>query len=174
MNLDNEFIFFAGRTGLFQEFGFTETAHSVTNSDYYWGVTSELTDEGGKAIVKNKRDGSKKVADWFRREAGSGVPQDLPPKLNFAVNGILKIKLRGVVAIFENLIISQGHVGGHNYWWVGGRLFTTIGGNGVLYGDGKVITAPDYPCTVTIAMNRLYGKAVYKFETSIFLNGRCS
>jgi|ERR1043165_352463 hypothetical protein len=176
---DNKFFCYC--PGVLEAFTFTATDHAITNPKDWGGVSSLLTDEGGKVIVEASRHGSPGVANWFRTEAGKGIPPDLPDDLNFAVKGNMTVKKRAgsksVLATvrFENIIIAQGHIDPNNPWYVGGRNYRWDGA--YLYGNGTILEGLSWAalerCKETgarLSMTRLNGTERYRFQTGFYLD----
>lgn len=111
-----------------EDFDFQEEAHSITDGQPYSGTSSEVSDPGaeGKITVKAGRKGSEDVAEWFKDQVGAGqtVVCDssgtFPDKLNFAVEGTLKMTVGDNKVTCNDVLVAQGHFGANNNWWMGG------------------------------------------------------
>lgn len=121
---DND-VFFA-LPGL-ESVTFTETGHDITSDQPYSGATASTPESGrGQITVKAGRKGSSDVADWFKTQVASGQTlacdskDTFPDKLNFAVEGTLKMTVGGDEITCDNVIVAQGHFGTNNNWWMGG------------------------------------------------------
>ncbi|MFL0198817.1 hypothetical protein ACJDU8_25180 [Clostridium sp. WILCCON 0269] len=118
---DNEFDFEASTNVTSISFKFNDN-YVITDGQPWGGVSSD----GGKIIVKAGRSGSEKCAKWFKDYVASNCNNmihtcdgdNLPDKLNFAIQGILTVDGQN----FE-VCIGQGHRDstGENNWHIASK-----------------------------------------------------
>ncbi|MGB0521834.1 MAG: hypothetical protein ACPGJS_02680 [Flammeovirgaceae bacterium] len=141
---DNEFELSLG-SGSFEQFDFELESASVTVGQAFKGVEASYKEGTGTITVKAGRHKTKAVAKWFKDELDGGpaiasyTSDKTPDELNFAIKGILTIKVAGTVYKIKDVVIGQGsNIGLQNNWWLGGpsMIGTTVpvlGGGLVMY-----------------------------------------
>lgn len=145
----------------------------------YIGLTKDYSGNNGSMSFSVGRKGSSGAANWFKRQIPSSKTtfNHDPGKLNFAFIGTLTLNLTGGklggnsdTYTITDVGIAQGHTGGRNNWWFGGKncqykksnsvtcdgksssgytvkFVFERGGNGVNNIDLKSISYPQYKTT---------------------------
>ena len=100
----------------------------ITTGKKYGGTTISCNGKELKITVFAERENSEEVAESFKKNVQGGFVvkgyafAKMPDKLNFAVKGMLAIKLKNSDEKELHLIIAQGHATEdkvRNNWWIG-------------------------------------------------------
>jgi hypothetical protein len=98
------------------------------------------SNSSGMLTFRVGRSLSKTVAEWFNTQV---IPSQTtfdqsPDELHFAFMGTLRLSVTGGILgkkseiyTFSNVVLAQGHSGGHNNWWFGGQACSHVTGNKV-------------------------------------------
>ena len=78
--------------------------------------------------ILSGRKGDKRNAKWFKDKVtekgmaiGCYTRSEMPKELNFAFLGTMHFNYEGKTYTCKDIVIGQGHGGGRNNWWLGGR-----------------------------------------------------
>lgn len=144
--------------------------------------------EDGKMSFRVGRKGSDTTAKWFndRIQASHTTFNHTAGKLNFAFIGTLVLVFTGgsygsnrVTFTFNDVAIAQGHTGGRNNWWFGGKHCTHHASNTVLCtgtnsygGNAKIdVVRGTYNSVNQITLYPASGFSYRDNEVSIDVNG---
>ncbi|MCY4177309.1 MAG: hypothetical protein OXD32_02285 [Endozoicomonadaceae bacterium] len=103
---------------------FTPIEYSITANQTF----KRIKNGKDSIIIEAGRKSSEEVAQKFKLWTDGNIINNYNPKtLNFALTGVLTIKIHNTylhthrVAMFDHMVIAQGHIFLHNKWLLGGR-----------------------------------------------------
>lgn len=123
---DNDFTL--KMTGM-SDMEFDISGHSITSGQPWEGISKISCNSSGDCTmtVRAGRKGSKNVAQWFKDNVDGGSAlgcstiDQMPSELNFAFIGTMTFSHGGKTYTGTDIVIAQGHGGGRNNWWIGGK-----------------------------------------------------
>jgi 1-phosphatidylinositol phosphodiesterase len=98
------------------------------------------SNSSGMLTFRVGRSLSKPVAEWFKKQVTPSQTtfDQSADELHFAFMGTLRLSVTGGILgkkseiyTFSNVVLAQGHSGGHNNWWFGGQTCSHVKGNKV-------------------------------------------
>ena len=118
---------------------FSITKGQDPDHEIYTGLVA-YSNSSGMLTFRVGRSLSKTVAEWFNKQVTPSQTtfDQSPDELHFAFMGTLRLSVTGGILgkkseiyTFSNVVLAQGHSGGHNNWWFGGQNCSHITGNKV-------------------------------------------